>query len=186
MDKKDIYEHLAKIYLDASSDKTRKKIPSSKVYKNLFFASVAVLIISLGLTLLTRFNKIYRSETALVLLSEAAKINFHFDPARKETYSVDLNKLNLSKYRSLCFSLKKANYKTKIAMRVEFANTFREKSEVYVQDIPASWQDFKLKFSAFRNLSDWTEMSKLIFTVEEWNTGDKKGIVYIDNIRLIR
>ena len=34
MDKKDIYEHLAKIYLDASSNKKKKSAAQPRIFKN--------------------------------------------------------------------------------------------------------------------------------------------------------
>ena len=40
MDKKDIYEHLAKIYLDASSNKKKKPAVQPRIFKNLFIVSI--------------------------------------------------------------------------------------------------------------------------------------------------
>jgi hypothetical protein len=187
MDKKDIYEHLAKIYLDASSKKKKKVKGYSKIFKNLFFVSV-LFIFTLSSVLFLNFKrgKSFNSEIALVLLSEAAKINFHFDPARKETYSLNLNNLDLTRYRQLGFSLKNVTYKNGISMRVEFANNFKEKSEVYFKDIPHNWQDYRVKLSEFKGISDWSGMRNLTFAIEEWNAREKKGVVYIDNIRLLR
>lgn len=187
MDKKDIYEHLAKIYLDASSQKRKSENPYSKLYRNFSFISI-VLIAGLTVTLL--FNVIhkntkYRSETSLILLPDAAKINFHFDPARKETYSLALNNLNLARYRSLCFSVKKAKPGGLISLRVEFTNSFNEKSEIYFKDIPSKWKDYKINLSAFKYISDWSQMRNLLFVIEEWNTKEKKAVVYIDNVRLL-
>ena len=187
MDKKDIYEHLAKIYLDASSTtKTSKEKNQSQVFRNLFVVSaIFVLVLSLGLFFNFRSHKMARSETSLVLLSEAAKLNFHFEPAKKEAYSFNLNKLNLSTYNRLAFSVKKVNY-ANIAMRIEFNSPFKEKAEYYLKDVPNKWQEFQIKLSEFKGISDWSDMSGLVFSVEEWNTKEKKGVVYIDNVRLLK
>jgi len=187
MDKKDIYEHLAKIYLDASSKKTKKSKALPTVFKK-----VAVIIIFFVLGLSVAYfikyqkNKPFNSETSLVLLHESAKINFNFDPAKKETYDFELNKLNVSSFRFLEFSVKKANYNDRIALRVEFANAFKEKSEIYFKDISHKWQTYKIKLADFRNITDWTEMSDLLFAVEEWNTRENKGVVYLDNVKLVK
>jgi hypothetical protein len=186
MDKKDIYEHLAKIYLDASGKK--KKIKSyPKTFQNLFFIGI-LLIVILSLTLFENWqkNKSFNSEIALVLLADAAKINFHFNPAKKESYSFDLKKLDLSRFKALAFSVKKANYQDNISLRVEFISNFKEKSEAYFKNISHKWHDYKINLSEFKDISDWSRISGLSFIVEEWNVKEKKGVVYLDNVRLLR
>lgn len=187
MDKKEIYEHLAKIYLDASSNKKKKSSAEPRVFKNLFIISI-VLIIALSALSFRVFQKNMASnpEISLVLLTGPSKINFHFEPAKKEIFSLNLNKLNLSRYKALGFAVKKGNYQDNISLRVEFTNAFKEKSEVYFKDIPHKWHDYTLNLSEFKNVSDWSEMTNLLFTVEEWNVKEKRGIVFIDNVRLLK
>lgn len=187
MDKKDIYEHLAKIYLDASSKKKKKTKGYPKLFKNILVGSLlSVLLLNFVLFIFFSQKKPFNSEVALVLLSDASKINFNFDPAKKETYSVYLNKLDLTPFKAVGFSLRKTNYSDTIPLRIEFTNRFKEKSEVYFRDVPSRWQDFKVSLSEFKKISDWSEITSLTFTVEEWNVRKKKGVVYIDNIRLLR
>jgi len=187
MDKKDIYEHLAKIYLDASSKKKKRNKAYPKLFKNLFMVSLFIVI---GLTT-TLFSSLFKqrsldSETALILQNGPAKINFNFDPAKKETYTLNLNRLNLTHSKILAFSARNMNPKDKVTLRVEFNNAFKEKSEIYVRNTPAKWQDFKIALSEFKNISDWSEITGLTFAVEEWNVAQRKGIVYIDNVRLLK
>lgn len=187
MDKKDIYEHLAKIYLDASSNKVKKAKTFPPIFKKIILV-IIFFVFGLSVAILLKFQKSkpFSSETSLVLLHDTARINFHFDPARKEIYSLGLNKLNLSGFRSLEFSVKKVNYYDRISLRVEFTNAFKEKSEAYFKDIPHKWKDYRINLSEFKNISDWTEMSNLTFAIEEWNAREKKGIVYLDNVRLVK
>ena len=187
MDKKDIYEHLAKIYLDASSKKKKRNKAYPKLFKNLFIVSI-FLMVGLSTTLFSSTFKKQglHSETALALQNDPAKINFNFDPAKKEIYSINLNRLNVAHIRTLAFSVRSMNPKDKISLRVEFTNAFKEKSEIYVRNIPSKWQDFKIDLNEFKNINDWSEVVNLAFSVEEWNTSAKKGVVYIDNVRLIK
>lgn len=186
MNKKDIYEHLAKIYLDASLQKKKKNKGFSAFFKNLpLVISVFFFLVAIILFINYQRGKSFRSETALVLLTDSAKINFHFDPARKETYELNLNRLNLARYRFLEFSVKKVNYNN-VSLRVEFTNVYNEKSELYFKDIPNKWHTYKVNLSQFKRVSDWTEMASLTFSVEEWNVRQKKGVVYLDNVRLLR
>ena len=187
MDKRDIYEHLAKIYLDASSKKKKKsKAHLSFFRKPFFIIGIAVLLFSTFLFMAFNRDKSLNSEIALVLQPDAVKINFHFDPAKKEIYSMDLNNLDIARFKTLGFSAKKVNSPGTITLRIEFVNEYNEKSEVYFQNIPLKWQDYRIDFSKFNRISDWSNMARLSFAVEEWNAKDKKGIVYIDNVRLLR
>lgn len=192
MDRKDIYEHLAKIYLDASS-KTKKK-KKAKVHHKLFEHIRHPVAIGIGVVLflgalayfaIPRYKQ-FSSQIALVFRDEAIKINFNFDPATKEIYTVKLNDLNFSRYKGVGFSLRKVNYEDTVSLRVELTNSFKEKSEIYLKDIPSRWKDFTISLSDFKTISDWTEMESLAFIVEEWNTVKNKGIVYIDNVRIIK
>lgn len=186
MDKKDIYEHLAKIYLDASGNKPKQKkdYPRSKLF---FFFALAVIFLIAALILPgIAKNKFQNFEIALVIQPDLAKINFNFDPAKKEIYSMNLNRLNLAKYKSLAFAVKKNNYKDITSLRIEFTNSFKEKSEIYLKDIPLRWKDFKIALSDFKGITDWSEMSNVSFIIEQWNTKEKHGIVYVDNIRFLK
>jgi len=189
MVKKDIYEHLADIYLDASSKKQKKSKGYQRNFRPLFFISIAVILflaVSLLISLKAR-GVFLKSEVALVVSPELVKINFHFDPARKETYSLDLKKLNLQRFTALAFCAKRAAFKDKnMALRVEFTNAFQEKSEVYIRDIPHRWQNYNINFSEFKNINDWSRMSGLAFIIEEWNVKEKHGVVYLDNVRFSR
>jgi len=187
MDKKDIYEHLAKIYLDASSKRKKRNKGYPNLLKNALLVSVA-LVFGLSVSLLAALQKErpFDSQIILLLSPDVLKINFDFNPAKKEIYYLDLNKLDLSRYKTLGFSLKKADYKDNVSMRVEFITAFKEKSEVYFKNIPHKWQDYKISLSEFGGISDWSRVTRLAFIVEEWNSKEKKGVVYIDNVRVIK
>jgi len=186
MDKKDIYEHLAKIYLDASS-KRKKKPKDSKLFKNLFIAGIAfVFVLSASAVFYLKRSNNPNTEIALVIAPDAVKINFHFDPAKREIYNVSLNNLNLSRYKALAFAIKQAGYKDDMSVRIEFATGFKEKSEIYLKNIPHKWKEFRINLSQFKGINDWSAMSELSFIVEEWNAREKKGVVYVDNVRFVR
>ena len=193
MNKKEIYEHLAKIYLDASSPKNNKGKPK-KNFRNLFFVSLVIIFgVSISSFLsrnksISLNNKInITSERALVLQSNIIKINFNFDPATKEIYSLNLNKLDVQGFKALGFFARKSDFDDKIILKVEFTNTAKESSECYISNLKAyKWQDYKIILSDFKNITNWSKMSNLSFIIEDWNTQKKSGVVYIDSIRLLQ
>ena len=190
MNKKEIYEHLANIYLD-SSLKSSKKKRGLKLFpktKQRLIISGLILFLALGVAVTSRrMSKAGpNAQIALFLHQDSAKINFNFDPAKKETFSLNLKQLNLSKYKALAFAVRKTNPKDIISLRVEFVNYFNEKSEIYIKDISSKWIEHQIDFSRFAQVSDWRQMKSLAFSVEEWNAREKSGIVYLDNIRVIK
>lgn len=188
MEKKDIYEHLAKIYLDNSAVKKQKQKADALKHRVLYIAAAAVFLVLLVAVISSLFfrKKISIPEMALVLNHETVKVNYNFAPAKKDIYYLDLNKANLASYKELVFSIKKSNYSDNISLRVEFTNIYKERAELYLRDISNKWQECVFKLSDFKNITDWTEMSRLSFIIEEWNSQDKKGSIYLDNVRLLK
>ncbi len=184
MDKKDIYEHLAKIYLDASGKKKKKTKTHLRLYHNLFVIAL-VLSVAIGTSLISFSSKRknLESETSLIVIHDPAKINFNFNPVKKEIFTVNLNSLNLSRFNTLAFSIKNTDVDDNISLRIEFTNAFKEKSEVYLRQIPNKWHDFKIAFLDFKNITDWSQMQSISFSVEQWNAQKDKGVLYIDNVR---
>ncbi|MFA6216067.1 MAG: hypothetical protein WDL87_00215 [Candidatus Omnitrophota bacterium] len=189
MEKKDIYEHLAKIYLDTPlrRDQVNKEKPRES--KHVVFIGIAVvLVVFLFLVsfALTRGKNItLSSQVTHVLHPEVIKIGYSFNPSQKQLFSINLNKQNLVFYHVLEFSGKKSNYMDSLALRVEFVNAFNEKSEIYIRDLTNKWQAFKINLDDFKQITDWTEMSSVSFIIEEWNALNKDGAVYLDNVRLL-
>jgi len=185
MEKKDIYEHLAKIYLDNSPayKNNRSKAEDYKIY---IFVGIAVIAVVSFLFLIPFSRSPSNSQTMLILAPDPVKINYKFDPVKKKSYSFNLNRLNMAGYKSLAFSVKKSSFSDKVSMRIEFQSIFKEQSEIYVKDVTDRWKGYNLQLSDFKNISEWAEMSDLVFSVEEWNTRNNKGVVYIDNVRFIK
>jgi hypothetical protein len=188
MEKQDIYEHLAKIYLDASVPGKKKQTASPHLVRNLLVMTV-VLIAGLSGALALNLRKPHTtpqgSELAVVLAEDVIRINFNFDPAKKETYSLDMKNQDMSNFKTLVFSAKKSSGGN-LALRVDFINTYKEKSEIYFTDITGQWKEYRTELSEFKNISDWSSMKQIVFSIEEWNTKEKSGVVYIENMRLLR
>jgi len=190
MDKKEIYEHLANIYLDASYKSSKKKRKSkfyAKPLNNLILVGfLLVLGVSSGIAYSNLNYHNHDTQVTLFLFQDTAKLNFNFDPAKKETFSLNLKQLNLSRYKTLAFAVRKTNLKDTIALKVEFLNRFNEKAEVYLKDISSKWTNHEIDLERFAKINNWNQMKTLAFSVEEWNSREKTGIVYIDNIRVAK
>jgi hypothetical protein len=191
MDKKDIYEHLAKIYLDttpAAAKSKNIKVPAKRKRYFLFAAVpfAAGVFVFLLLVSFRAHPAIPFSSTSLVVAPDTIRLGFDLENAKKQVYDLDLNRLNLNECKVLVFSLRNSNYNDTLSFRVEFTNAFKEKAEMYVSDVSNKWKEYRLNLTDFKSITDWSEASKLSFIVEEWNTRDNKGILYIDNVRFLK
>lgn len=190
MDKKDIYEHLAKIYLDTTPPGAgKKKQKSSGKHKAYyFFAAAPFVVLCSAFFLHMPFRGVQPSlsTTSLIVSSDTIKMNFNLGTAKKQCYALDLNRINLNGYKTLVFSLRNSNYNDTLSFRVEFANAFKERAEQYVNGITNKWKEIRINLSDFKGISDWSEMNTLSFIVEEWNTRDHKGIIFIDEVRFLK
>jgi len=188
MDKKDIYEHLAKIYLDASSKGKKSGSKHNPALKKTLIGAALLVATAIIFLLAPAHKQALKGAqiVALVLQPETIKLNFHFDPAKKEIYTLNLNKIDLSRFQTLSFSVRKENIKDKINLRVELATKFKEKASCYIRDIPHRWQNYQLKFLEFKGIGYLGSVSSISFIVEEWNTREKNGVVYIDDITLLK
>jgi hypothetical protein len=187
MDKKDIYEHLARIYLDTPAVKKKKsKVPAKDHTSFLIIGIAIVLGFSLLITARMYLYRPLKHEYSFVLAPDPIRIPFAFNPGSKQVFDFDLNGSNLSRYSALEFTAKRSNYDDFVALRVEFTNRFKERSEYYVKDLPSRWHKVRIRLDEFKGVSDWNEMQSLSFVIEEWNTRDARGSVYIDNVRFVR
>jgi len=190
MDKKDIYEHLAKIYL--GSTPVKKKKTHTKDFNSFIFISIAIIVAVIILLSIFPYNrhKLSLQEpqgTSLVIAPNIVKINYTLEPGKEAVYSIDLNKLDLTSAKALAFSVRKANYKDNIILKAAFNNSLKEKSEISINDIPSyNWQDYKISLAEFKHISKWSGMGNLSFMVEPKSIQEKRGIVYIDNIKIIK
>ncbi len=190
VNKKEIYEHLANIYLDASlkSSKKRNKFSTYPKKVQALFLSGLLMVLGTGSYITyAGFTRPDRpGQIALYLHHNTAKINFNFDPATKEMFTINLKNLNLNNYNTLAFAVRKTHPSDVIALRVEFTNSFNEKGEFYIKNISDKWTDHKISFARFGRKEYWNQMKELSFTIEEWNAREKSGIVYLDNIRVLK
>jgi hypothetical protein len=190
MENKDIYEHLAKIYLDTPLRKQQRIKERPGFFKKYVLFLIPLIVVAAAIVVFAFRNKpknrIINSSIIQLIQNEAIKINFDFDPTKKAIYSFDLNKLSLANFKTLEFALKKSEHRDNVSMRIEFTNSFKEKSEVYIKEVTEKWKDYKISLSDFKGINDWSQMLSLSFSVEEWNAADKKGTIYIDNVKLSR
>ena len=193
MDKKELYEHLARIYLDSSKKHPRKKKKHQYLIetKHLYIGIIVLVLVSTPLVL-TKTGPFHKKtglpeyRTALVIQPDAIKINYNFIAAKKEVYTVPLKGLDLTAYKAMAFAVRRARANSSASLRIEIVNALNERAEVYIKDVPLAWKEYKMELPSFKKITDWSKTKELLFIAEEWNTREKKDVIYIENVRFLK
>ncbi|MFH1578114.1 MAG: hypothetical protein ABIC18_03475 [Candidatus Omnitrophota bacterium] len=188
MHRKEVYEHLAQIYLGASNNKRKTPIQRAPLFKYLFALSlivIASLVFVLG-NVSRNQRPAVNKEIALVIEPGLTQMNFDFNLAKKEILRFDLAGLNLAEYESLKFLARKVDVSGNLHLHLGLRNRLGESSEFYLKDISGQWHDFKIALADFKGITEWSDMAELEFVIEAWNTNAKNGKLYIDTVRFLK
>ena len=119
--------------------------------------------------------------------------------AMKLEYSVDsknpayngfwmaLPNIDVSGYDNLAFWVKgdaKAGYTT--VFKVELKNAGKQIGRYYVTNVTDQWQEVVIPLSEFKGLTDTSNMTEFVVVFEDRIASNKKGIIYVDDIRFIK
>ena len=158
-----------------------------------FFALASAVFIFT--TIKTKDNKVfYPMGESLYLAKNKLPLKIAYDwttdVSEVRSISLDLRQADLSKYYFLGLSSRvepvQAGPIKNIALRIEIENSRKEKSEYYLKGVSGSWQEFRLPLAYFDKLSDWSEVTRIYFSLEPWNTRVEKGTLYVDGISFYR
>lgn len=182
--KKDIYEHLAKTFLDK-----KKSQKNNKREILIFFAFIAFCAMFYALRNTAVGKSVFSKSLYIIQDKTPIAVEYDFSVlgiARTKALSFDLNNINLSGFNYLEMSLRTADKtKTDTVIKVQAENSLLEKDAQYLSGINSSWRKFRLPLKNFKLINEWKSVKCLTFVVEDWNVSDRKGKIYIDDVRFV-
>ncbi len=185
--KKNISDHLARAFFDRKIEEGREK--SFFFFIALSIAAIVTFIFLASFLLRPgkqKGVKVLGQSIALQSYEGPFVLNFDFNGAfsKIESLNIEIPKIDLSNFDVLNFSirLKNADASSLGALRVSVSNTRNEVSHLYISGIHDSWKRVSMPFSEFKKICDWSNLSQLSFTLEEWNLHPKSGELLIDDI----
>lgn len=98
-----------------------------------------------------------------------------------------LQNFDASKYDNLALWVKgdgKVGYTT--VFKVELKNASKQIGRYYVTNITDSWQDIVIPLKDFKGITDFSNLSELVIVFEDRIASNKKGIIYLDDIRFTK
>ena len=98
-----------------------------------------------------------------------------------------LQNLDASKYDNVALRVKgdaKVGYTT--VFKVEIKNASKQVGRYYVTNITDQWQDVVIPLKDFKGITDLSNMTEFVVVFEDRIASNKKGVVYIDDIRFTK
>lgn len=191
MEKNEVYDYLARIYLD-KQPKAREVSKSGLRRFGLPVFLIVAAVVFLIFYFVWRYPvELVRPETQSLHINAgsqliAIKYDFNKSDLKRQGYSLNFADLDVSKFNALEFQARHQLKQGPLNLRVELENLRRETAVCYVSGITGKWDIFKIRLSDFKGISQWQGLTRVSFVVEEWNALNKEDTVYIDEIRFGR
>ena len=187
MTRDEIYDHLAQVYLGKRSnpEKKGKKKFDSWLRLNIVITAVIFLTAFCGFTaFLVNRNNQWQNNILFALHNGPVRIPYNLNAPypQVKTFTLTIPKMDVSKYRSLQFSIRGLDEGAPGIVKITLRNQKQEVAVYYVQGVAKKWKDVAIPFEEFEEITDWSNVTDVSFVLEAWNTDNKKGVVLIDNV----
>ena len=187
MNREDIYDHLAQVYLGKRKevDTKKKKQFNAWLVINILIAFVIFASATYGLTaFLAQKRTDFNSSILFSLHNGPVTFEYNFQNSLHptESFSLSIPAIEIAKYKSLQFAVRAREEGSPGILKVVFRNKRNETSSYYIQGIILKWKNFNIPLEEFREITDWSTIEDVSFILETWNVEKKKGLILIDNI----
>lgn len=98
-----------------------------------------------------------------------------------------LPNIDVSGYDNLTFWVKgdeKTGYTT--VFKIELKNAGKQVGRYYVTNVTDRWQEVVIPLSAFKGLTDISNLTEFVIVFEDRIASNKKGIIYVDDVRFTK
>ena len=187
MNRDDIYDHLAKVYLgkrERIEPKKPEPRPSAWLLINVVITVFVLTSVVYGLTaFLTQRKDALKSRVIYALNNSPIRLSFAVggDYPQVKDLTIGMPRVDVSKFSRMNLSLKGQDGGNPGMLKVVLTNDKAERASYYLQGIKARWQDYSIPFDEL-DLTDWKNLKEISFVIEAWNAEKQAGAVYIDNI----
>jgi hypothetical protein len=100
---------------------------------------------------------------------------------------MNLQNLDATKYDNVAMRVKgdaKIGYTT--VFKVELKNAAKQIGRFYVTNVTDQWQDIVIPMKAFKGVTDYSNLTEFVIVFEDRVASNKKGVIYVDDIRLTK
>ncbi|MBF0123309.1 MAG: hypothetical protein HQL21_07915 [Candidatus Omnitrophica bacterium] len=188
MTRDEIYDHLAKVYLDKRETVekvvAKKAPPVSWLVINIVITGFILASVFWGLTaFLTQRDDLLKSRIIYTLNNSPIRLSYDVGSGLPQVKQlvIALSPVDAQKYHRINLSVRGADNGNPGILKIILTNAREEKAAYYLQGIKQRWQDYSISFDQM-NLTDWKTLRDISFVIEGWNATKPSGTVFIDNI----
>ncbi|MBF0532973.1 MAG: hypothetical protein HQL23_07765 [Candidatus Omnitrophica bacterium] len=187
MNREEIYDHLAQVYLGKRKEVDEKKRPDVNAWLILNICVTLIIFSSVfyGLTaFLTQRGLSLRNHVVYALYRGPARLDYNFEENFLPVKSFDLNlsRMDASPYRNLSFAIRNRETGTPGVVKVVIRNQRNEIASYYLRDVRHGWREYSVPLAEFSQIADWSCLTDVSFVVESWNVTDHRGEILIEDI----
>lgn len=187
MNREEMYDHLAQVYLGKRKEPEGKKQLRFNTWLMINVVIMVVIFASsfYGLTAFLKQNhSLLKSNVIYSLHNGPVRIEYnfadHFPPVKQ--FALTVPEMDASGYLNLTFALRAREEGSPGIVKIVIRNRRNEISSVYVKEVDLQWQDYKLRLSDFKEITDWSCLTEISFVLESWNVADAKGVIMIEDV----
>ena len=187
MNRDEIYDHLAQVYLGKKKkiDRQRKSYFNVWLLINAVITAIIFSSATYGLTaFLAQKNDGCKMNVLFSLHRGLTRLEYNFKESfvSEETLALAVPAIDTSKYKSLGFRIRAKEEGSPGIIKVVIRNRRNEEASYYVRNVDLNWQAVSIPLTEFYQITDWSSLKDVSFVLEVWNVDDKKGIVLIDDV----
>ncbi len=187
MNRDDIYDHLAQVYLGkrTKAQAKKKKEFNAWLVINVFITVIILTSAFYGFTaFLKRQSPFLESKIIFSLHNGSVQLqyNFHDSVSPVKEFSLTTPHMDPTKYKKLHFSIRAKAEGSPGMVKVIFKNQKNETASYYVTGIGMSWKDYDIPLQELRHITDWKNLEEISFVLESWNVEQQRGSILIDDI----
>ena len=188
MNREEIYDHLAQVYLGKKEESDAKKKQQLNAWLVINICITLIIFVSVfyGLTaFLTQHGAALKSNVMFSLNRGTIRVEYNFKDSFSptKTFSLSIPEIDASKYNCIEFAIRGKQEGVPGVVKVVVTNKRNEVSSYYVQGVNLNWQNISIPLEKFPQISDWSSLTDISFVLEVWNVDKKKGIVLIEDVR---
>lgn len=187
MNRDEIYDHLAQVYLGKRSKADEKKKKQFHAWLTINIV-ITVLILASAFYGLTAFlnqkSSSFEKNILFSLHNGPSRMEYNFEDPFPPTkaFSLSIPQMDVTKYSQIRFSVRAKEEGSPGILKIILKNQKNETAYRYIQGIDLKWKDFNIPLNEFKQITDWTNLTEVTFILESWNVDKKKGSILIGDV----
>lgn len=187
MNRDEIYDHLAQVYLGKRSKAEEQKKKQFHAWLTINIVITVVILASAfyGLTaFLNQKVSSFEKSILFALHNGPSRMEYDFEDPFPPTksFSLSIPRMDVTKYSRINFAIRAKEEGSPGIVKIILKNQKDETAYRYIQGIDLKWKEYSIPLEEFKQITDWTNLTEVTFILESWNVDKPKGMILIGDV----